>query len=242
MEPHKIVSQEDWLQASRELLEKEKEFTRARDALSEERRNLPWVKVTSNYVFDTTEGKKTLSDLFGKNSQLIVYHFMFAPGWTAGCPGCSFISDHIDGVRLHLIHHDVSLVAVSRAPLEEFLPYKKRMGWHFPWVSSAGSNFNRDYQVSFTEESLKDGYDMYNFEKGAAKKPDESPGVSIFYKDERGDIFRTYSSYGRGPDLLIGAYNWLDLTPKGRNEKGNMGSWMKRHDEYDSVQQLGFSG
>jgi predicted dithiol-disulfide oxidoreductase (DUF899 family) len=242
MEPHNVVSQEEWLEASRELLEKEKEFTRARDALSAERRKLPWVKVTSAYVFDTTEGKKTLSDFFGKNSQLIVYHFMFAPGWKEGCPGCSFISDHIDGARLHLIHHDVSFVVVSRAPLEEFLPYKKRMGWNFPWVSSAPCDFNRDYQVSFTEESIKDGYDMYNFQKGEVKKPGESPGVSIFYKDERGEIFHTYSSYGRGPDLLIGAYNWLDLTPKGRNEDGNMGSWMKRHDEYDSVQQLGFSG
>jgi len=242
MEPHKVVSQEEWLEASRELLKKEKEFTKARDALSAERRKLPWVNVTANYVFDTTEGKKTLSDLFGKNSQLIVYHFMFAPGWKEGCPGCSFISDHIDGARGHLIHHDVSFVVVSRAPLEEFLPYKKRMSWNFPWVSSAGCDFNRDYQVSFTEESIKSGHDMYNFEKGAAKKPGESPGVSIFYKGNRGDIFHTYSSYGRGPDLLIGAYNWLDLTPKGRNEDGNMGSWMKRHDEYEATQQLGFSG
>jgi len=241
MKPHQVVSQEEWLEASRKLVEKEKEFTRARDALSEERRKLPWVKVATNYVFDTTEGKKTLGDLFGNNSQLIVYHFMFAPGWTEGCPGCSFLSDHFDGARMHLIHHDVSFVAVSRAPLAEFLLYKKRMGWHFPWVSSAGCDFNRDYQVSFTQEGIDSGYDMYNFQKGEVKKPGESPGVSIFFKDERGDIFHTYSSYGRGPDLLIGAYNWLDLTPKGRNEEGNMGSWMKRHDEYDATQTLGLA-
>ena len=232
MEPHKIVSQEDWLEARRELLEKEKVFTHARDALSAERRELPWVRVTKNYVFDTTEGKKTLGDLFGTNSQLIVYHFMFAPGWTEGCPGCSFLTDHVDGALPHLVHHDVSFVAVSRAPLEQFLPYKKRMGWQFPWVSSESSDFNYDYQASFTEESLKKGLDMYNFEKGSATKPGETPGVSVFYKNDRGEIFHTYSSYARGGDILIGTYNWLDLTPKGRNEAGNMGAWMKRHDEY----------
>jgi predicted dithiol-disulfide oxidoreductase (DUF899 family) len=236
---HKIVSQEEWLEASRELLKKEKEFTRARDAMSEERRKLPWVKVTAHYVFETTEGRKTLADLFGKNSQLIVYHFMFGPGWKEGCSGCSFVSDHVDGALPHLVHHNVSFVAVSRAPLEEFLPYKKRMGWKFPWVSSAPCDFNRDFQVSFTEEGIKEGFDMYNFEKNSTKKPGETPGLSVFYKDQRGDIFRTYSSYARGLDMLVGAYNWLDLTPKGRNEKGNMGSWMKRHDEYESTLQLG---
>jgi len=232
MDQHKIVSEEEWLEASRELLKKEKEFTRTRDVIAEERRILPWVKVAKDYVFDTTEGKKTLADLFGKNSQLIVYHFMFVPGWKEGCPGCSFISDHVDGALPHLVHHDVSFVAVSRAPLEEFLPYKKRMGWGFPWVSSASNDFNRDFQVTFTKESIEAGDDMRNFQKGAVTKPHETHGVSVFYKDERGDVFRTYSSYARGNDILIGAYNWLDLTPKGRNEDGNMGSWMKRHDQY----------
>jgi predicted dithiol-disulfide oxidoreductase (DUF899 family) len=232
MERHKIVSQEQWLEARRELLKKEKEFTRARDALSAQRRELPWVKVTTNYEFDAPEGRKTLGDLFAHNSQLIVYHFMFGPGWKEGCPGCSFISDHVDGALAHLTHHDVSYVAVSRAPLEEFLPYKQRMGWHFPWVSSAPGDFNRDYQASFTAEGIASGYDMYNFQKRAVTKPNEAHGISVFYKHDGGDIFHTYSSYARGADLLLGAYNWLDLTPKGRNEEGGMGSWMKRHDQY----------
>jgi predicted dithiol-disulfide oxidoreductase (DUF899 family) len=232
MESHKVVSQEEWLEASRELLKKEKEFTRVRDEMNAERRKLPWVKVTANYLFDSTEGRKTLGDLFGKNSQLIVYHFMFVPGWKEGCPGCSFLSDHVDGALPHLVHHDVSFVAISLAPLEEFLPYKKRMGWTFPWVSSAGCDFNRDYQATFTQEGIESGYDMYNFQKGAIKKPLEAHGISVFFKDERSDIFRTYSSYARGGDLLLGTYNWLDLTPKGRNEEGNMAGWMKRHDQY----------
>jgi predicted dithiol-disulfide oxidoreductase (DUF899 family) len=233
MEQHKVVSQEEWLEASRALLKKEKEFTHARDAMSAERRKLPWVKVTKTYVFDTEDGRKTLADLFGKNSQLIVYHFMFGPGQKEGCPGCSFISDHVDGAIPHLVHHDVSYVAVSRAPLAEFLPYKKRMGWHFPWVSSAPSDFNHDYYVSFTKEDLERGYDMYNFAKGGKTVPGEAHGISIFYKNEAGEIFHTYSSYARGGDLLIGAYNWLDLTPKGRNESDRPMGWMRRHDQYE---------
>jgi predicted dithiol-disulfide oxidoreductase (DUF899 family) len=232
MEPHNIVSEEQWYEASRELLKKEKEFTRARDAMNGERRKLPWMKVTKKYVFDSTEGKKTLAELFGKNSQLIVYHFMFAPGWKEGCPGCSFVSDHVDGALPHLVNHDVSYVAVSLAPLAEFLPYKKRMGWHFPWLSSAGTDFNEDHQVTFTKEGIEKGRDMHNFKKGAITKPHETHGISVFYKDEHGEVFRTYSSYARGCDMQINAYNWLDLTPKGRNEKDNMGSWMKRHDQY----------
>jgi predicted dithiol-disulfide oxidoreductase (DUF899 family) len=231
MEPHKVVSEAEWLEASRALLAREKEFTRARDAMSAERRKLPWVKVSKTYVFDTEGGGKTLAELFGGNSQLIVYHFMFGPGATAGCPGCSFLSDHVDGAIAHLTHHDVSYVAVSRAPLAEFLPYKKRMGWHFPWVSSAGSDFNRDHQASFTKEDLESGHDMYNFTRGGKTVPGEAHGMSVFIRDKSGDIFRTYSSYARGGDLLIGAYNWLDITPKGRNEASTM-DWMKRHDEY----------
>jgi len=229
---HKVVSQDEWFRASKAFLAKEKEFTRARDALSEARRELPWVKVTKNYVFETEAGKKTLSELFGKNDQLIVYHFMFGPGAKQGCPGCSFISDHIDGELTHLVHHDVSYVAVSRAPLADFAPYKKRMGWKFPWVSSNGSDFNFDYGVSFTDESMAAGQNTYNFEEREKPEPGEAPGASVFIKDKNGDIYHTYSSYGRGLDLMLGVYNWLDITPKGRNESGNMSGWMKRHDEY----------
>lgn len=229
---HKVVSQDEWLKASKAFLQKEKDFTHARDALSAARRELPWTKVTKEYVFDTENGKKTLRELFGKNDQLIVYHFMFAPGTKAGCPGCSFISDHIDGELTHLTHHDVTYVAVSRAPLADFLPYKKRMGWHFPWVSSAGSDFNFDFRVSFTAESIAAGKNQYNFEERPNQDTGEAPGASVFFKDEKGDIYHTYSSYGRGLDLMLGVYNWLDITPKGRNESGNMTGWMKRHDEY----------
>ena len=189
------------------------------------------MKVKKPYTFETEAGRKTLSELFGKNSQLIVYHFMFGPGAKAGCPGCSFICDHVDGAIPHLIHHDVSFAAVSRAPLAEFLPYKKRMGWTFPWVSSAGSDFNRDYNVSFSAEDIAAGRDMYNFRKGEMTSPGEAHGISVFFKDEAGDVYRTYSSYERGGDIFIGAYNWLDITPKGRNERKNM-DWMKRRDEY----------
>jgi predicted dithiol-disulfide oxidoreductase (DUF899 family) len=229
---HRIVSENEWTEASRALLEKEKAFTHARDALSAERRKLPWVKVTKPYVFQTEAGVKTLADLFGGKSQLIVYHFMFAPGATAGCPGCSFMSDHVDGAIPHLTHHDVNYVAVSRAPLSDFLPYKKRMAWHFPWVSSHGSDFNRDHQASFSKDDIEGGHDTYNFTPGLKTVPGEAHGMTVFSRDENGDIFRTYSSYARGGDLFIGAYNWLDITPKGRNEKSTM-DWMKRHDEYE---------
>jgi predicted dithiol-disulfide oxidoreductase (DUF899 family) len=232
MTMHKVVSQDEWFKASQDFLKKEKEFTHARDALSAARRELPWVKVTKNYEFETETGKKTLAELFGKNDQLIVYHFMFGPGTKEGCTGCSFISDHVDGELAHLTHHDVSYVAVSRAPLKDFLPYKKRMDWRFPWVSSAGSDFNFDYGVSFTEEMIRNGEDTYNFTKGGKTSPGEAPGASVFFKDKNGEIYHTYSSYGRGLDLMLGVYNWLDITPKGRNEAANMSNWMKRHDEY----------
>jgi predicted dithiol-disulfide oxidoreductase (DUF899 family) len=229
---HKVVSQDEWIKASQAFLAKEKAFTKERDELSAMRRDLPWVKVTKDYVFETEAGRKTLSELFGKNSQLIVYHFMFAPGNTAGCPGCSFMGDHIDGELAHLVHHDVSWVAVSRAPLRDFLPYKTRMGWKFPWVSSNGSDFNFDFRVSFTEESIAAGKNQYNFEERPNKDTGEAPGGSIFFKDANGEIYHTYSSYGRGLDMMLGVYNWLDITPKGRNEEGNMMGWMRRHDEY----------
>jgi predicted dithiol-disulfide oxidoreductase (DUF899 family) len=229
---HPVVTEAEWFAASKAFVEKEKKLTRLRDQLSAERRALPWVKVEKAYVFDTLEGKQSLADLFQGRGQLIVYHFMFAPGWNQGCTGCSFISDHIDGARIHLEHHDVSLAAVSRAPWQEFETFKKRMGWHFKWVSSHGSDFNYDYGVSFKHG---DTAAHYNFAIRESNDEGEAPGVSVFYKNEAGDIFRTYSSYGRGGDLLIGAYNFLDLTPRGRNETGpggNLMDWVRLHDEY----------
>jgi predicted dithiol-disulfide oxidoreductase (DUF899 family) len=229
---HKVVSQAEWLAASRELLAKEKEFTKLRDQLSEKRRELPWVEVTKEYVFDTPEGKKSLAELFGSRSQLIVYHFMFAPGWDEGCPGCSFVSDHFDGSLLHLKPKDVAFVAVSRAPLEEFLPFKERMGWRFDWVSSAGTTFNYDFGVSFHRGDLDAGPVLYNFTEQSLKN-DEQPGLSVFVKAADGRIFRTYSTYERGLDPLLGTYNLLDLTPKGRDEAHGM-DWVTHHDKYGS--------
>lgn len=226
---HPVVPREEWLAARKSLLLAEKEVTRRLDALRAQRRELPWVKLSKNYLFESPAGRETLSDLFGSNSQLVVYHFMFGPGWKDGCPGCSFLSDHIDGANLHLVHHDVSLVVVSRAPWPELQPFKKRMGWHFKWVSSFGSDFNYDYHVSATEEELKTGRAFYNFEMSGAN--DELPGISVFYKDTDGAIYHTYSAYARGGDSLIGAHHYLDLTPKGRNESTTM-NWVRHHDKY----------
>jgi len=235
MDAHKVVSREDWLKARRTHLAREKEVTHAMDRLYEERRALPWVKVDKAYMFDTVGGRKSLADLFNGNSQLIVYHFMFGPDWEAGCPGCSFLSDHIDGANQHLKHHDVSVVAVSRGPLAKLQAYRKRMGWRFDWVSSYGSDFNFDYHVSFTPEQLAGDTIFYNFEAiPRAQGHDELPGMSVFYKNEAGEIFHTYSSYARGGDILIGAHHFLDLTPKGRNESETM-DWMRRHDEYEDA-------
>lgn len=226
----KIVSQSEWIDARKQLLIKEKELTRLNDDLARRRRELPWVKVENNYIFEGPMGQETLSDLFAGNSQLIIYHFMFAPGWEEGCPGCSFIADHIDGANLHLAHHDVSVVVVSRAPLAEILPFKKRMDWKFKWVSSFGSDFNYDYNVSFTDEQIAEGEVYYNYAK--QETGSESPGTSVFYRDSAGQVFHTYSTYSRGGDILIGAHNFLDLTPKGRNEKGTM-DWLRHHDKYE---------
>lgn len=228
---HPIATREEWTRLRQELLAKEKEWTRAKDELSRMRRELPWVKVDKDYEFNGPNGKETLADLFEGRSQLIVYHFMFGPGWGEGCDGCSFLCDHIDGANQHLKHHDVTLVAVSRAPYDELLPYKKRMGWQFKWVSSFGSDFNYDYHASYRREDLDAGPVFHNFATQRLRG-EEQPGVSIFIKDENGDIYHTYSSYERGGDILIGAYNWLDLTPRGRNEEEAM-DWMRRHDEYD---------
>lgn len=229
---HQTVSQAGWTKARKALLKREKELTRLMDRVAEERRALPWVRVEKDYVFEGRDGKETLSDLFGGNSQLIVYHFMFAPGWEEGCSGCSFIADHIDGANLHLAHHDVTLLAVSRAPWRELEPFKTRMGWKFKWVSSAGSDFNYDFHVTASPEQVAKGEAEYNYEK--TDEPGEEPGVSVFYKDDEGNIFHTYSTYARGGDILIGAHNYLDMTPKGRNEKSTM-DWMRHHDRYEDA-------
>lgn len=235
IEQPRVVSREEWLEARKRHLVREKELTRLRDKLSAERRELPWVKVEKNYVFDTPTGKRTLADLFDGRSQLVVNHFMLGPGWEAGCVGCSFGADHLDAALVHLEHHDVTVVAVSRAPLTEIEAYKARMGWHFDWVSSHGSDFNYDYHVSFTEDDLAKGKIYYNYEMTEASI-EELPGLSVFYKDEAGDIFHTYSSYARGGEELLGTYVVLDFTPKGRNETGpnhNLMDWVRRHDEYE---------
>jgi predicted dithiol-disulfide oxidoreductase (DUF899 family) len=231
----KVVSREEGLAARVDLLAKEKLLTRQRDAVSAARRALPWVKVEKEYVFDTLQGKKTLAELFDGRSQLIVYHFMWRHDLGNGCTGCSFLADHIDGANLHLVHHDVSLVVVSRAPLAVLDAYKQRMGWRFPWVSSEDSEFNFDYHVSFTPAELASGEVYYNY--GTTKASiEELPGISVFYKSPEGEIFHTYSSYGRGSEEVLGAYMFLDLTPLGRNEgeRGNMGSWVRPHDQYDA--------
>jgi predicted dithiol-disulfide oxidoreductase (DUF899 family) len=230
---HRVVSREDWLAARRQLLGKEKEFTRRRDQLSAERRELPWVKVEKEYVFDTPDGKETLADLFDGRSQLMVYHFMFGPGWEQGCPSCSFVSDHIDGANWHLPHRDVTLLAVSRAPLPDIEAFKQRMGWRFKWVSSYGSDFNYDFHVSFTKEELAKGKVAYNYD--LVEGYDELPGISVFYKDPSGAVFHTYSAYARGLDMLVGAYNYLDLAPRGRDEAALPWTmaWVRHHDRYD---------
>jgi predicted dithiol-disulfide oxidoreductase (DUF899 family) len=230
-----VVSREEWLKARRALLAREKEATHLRDKINAERLALPWVAVDKNYVFDTPKGKKTLAELFDGRSQLIVYHFMFGPEWEAGCPGCSFIGDHLDGTLPHLNHHDVTITAVSRAPLAKIEAYKKRMGWKFPWASSYGSDFNHDFHVSFTNEELARGKVEYNYEEIPRERAnDELPGMSAFAKDDAGNVYHAYSSYGRGIEEWLGTLMILDRAPKGRNEEHTM-SFLRRHDEYEGA-------
>ncbi len=232
-----VVSREEWLEARRSLLSKEKEATHLRDKVNAERMALPWVKVEKDYTFDTPQGPKSLADLFDGRSQLMVYHFMFGPEWEAGCPGCSFLADHLDGTLAHLNHHDVTLVSVARAPLAKIEAYKTRMGWKFPWVSSFGSDFNFDYHVSFTPEDLAKDKVFYNFTSVAPDEAnDELPGLSAFYKNEKGEVFHTYSSYARGAEEILGTLMILDHAPKGRNEDSTM-DFVKRHDEYEEAPQ-----
>jgi len=232
LENRKVVSQKEWLAARKKLLEKEKKFSKLRDELNLQRRKLPWVKIEKEYVFDGPDGRETLADLFRGKSQLIVYHFMFGPGWEEGCAHCSFWADHYDSANPHLGQRDTTLVVISRAPLKEIEPFKKRMGWRFNWLSSNRTDFNFDFHVSFTPEQIKSGVLPYNYTK-FKMKIDELQGVSAFYKDKRGDIYHTYSSYARGIDLLNTTYNFLDLTAKGRDENPeSTQDWVRYKDQY----------
>ena len=234
MDEHAVVSPADWLAARTALLAKEKEFTRLRDELNRQRRELPWEKVDKPYVFDGPNGQETLADLFENRSQLIVYHFMFHPDWDEGCPHCSFWADNFNGLGVHLNHRDATFVAISRAPLAKIEPFEKRMGWGFKWLSSFGSDFNLDYQASFTAEQLQDGTAFYNFSH-ASPGGEDREGVSVFYKDASGAIYHTYSAYARGIDMLNTAYHYLDLVPKGRDEDGleSPQDWVRYHDRYE---------
>ncbi len=230
---HKVVSREEWLRARTELLAKEKAFTRERDEMSRKVRDLPWVKVDKDYVFDGPAGKQSLADLFGPHSQLVVYHFMFDPTWSQGCKSCSFVADHYNNIVVHLAQRDVSFMTISKAPLEKLEQFRKRMGWTFPWVSAANTDFGRDFGVSFTDQELASGTTVYNY----STKPypiRELPGLSVFYKDAHGNIFHTYSTFARGLEDFLGTYRYLDITPKGRDEEqtGGMG-WLRHRDRYD---------
>src|SRR5438067_652111 len=231
--PTEVVSAAEWLVARKDLLNREKEFSRLRDAVSAARRKLPMVKVEKEYVFEGPNGKQSLADLFEGRSQLVIYHFMLGPGWEEGCKSCSYLADHFDGANHHLPHRDVTFVVISRAPLSEIESYKKRMGWRFKWISSYGNDFNFDYHVSATEEEKTKGKMFYNYRTDELIA-DEMPGLSVFYKDENGSVFHTYSTYARGLEILVGAYNFLDLAPKGRDEDhlDFTMDWVRRHDQY----------
>ncbi len=231
----KVASAAEWLAARKALLSKEKELTRLSDELSKQRREMPWERIEKDYIFDTKEGKKSMAELFEGRSQLIVYHFMLGPDWKEGCPSCSLLADHFDGGMAHLNARDITFVVVSRAPLKQIQAFQERMGWKFKWVSANETDFNYDYHVSRTEEEKARGGDVeYNYAMQHFPA-DERPGASVFYKDEAGNIFHTYSTYGRGLDHLIGAYNFIDLTPKGRHEEGLAWpmAWVRHHDKYE---------
>ncbi len=237
MEQHAVVPGAEWVEARKALLVQEKEFTRARERLAQARRELPWEAVTKDYVFEGPDGSRTLADLFAGRSQLIVYHFMFDPGWDEGCPSCSFWADNFDGAPVHLGARDVTLVAVSRAPFAKIAAYKRRMGWSFPWVSSHGSEFNYDFGVSFTPEGLADGAAVYNY--GSAQPGfEDREGISVFARNDSAQIFHTYSAYARGIDAVNGTYQLIDLVPRGRDElPGEAQYWVRRHDEYGTSRQ-----
>ena len=229
---HDVVTPEEWVAARKELLAKEKEFTRLRDELSQARRDLPWEPVEENYVFEGQGGKVTLEQAFGKHSQLLVYHFMFAPEWNEGCKSCSFWADTFNGLTPHLQARDIAFAAISRAPLEKLEAYKKRMGWSFTWLSSGDCEFNYDYHVSFKPKEVARGEAVYNYRTTDPEGETDLPGISVFFKTVEEKIFHTYSCYARGIDLMNAAYNYIDLTPKGRDEGEGIQRWVRRHDEY----------
>lgn len=235
LQDHRIVSREEWLVARRKLLEREKELTRQRDAISAERRRLPWVKVEKRYVFDTTQGGQTLAELFAGRSQLLIHHFMMAPGWGQGCAGCSFQADHVEGALVHLAQRDLTFVRVSRAPLAEIQAFTARMGWRAKWVSSHDSDFNYDFDVSFRKEDIERGTARYNYKVGEVPVED-LPGVSVFFRNGAGEVFHTYSTFARGGEQALTTYFYLDLLPKGRQEgtgRGNLSDWVRHHDRYE---------
>jgi predicted dithiol-disulfide oxidoreductase (DUF899 family) len=231
---HAVVSPDRWIAERKALLAHEKELTRLRDEIARKRRALPWERVATDYVFDAPEGRRSLADLFEGRRQLLVQHFMLGPGWEEGCPSCSYMADHTDGMTVHLAHRDVSFVAVSRAPLAEIERFKARMGWKFRWVSSAANDFNKDFHVSFDPEDRVDGEVYYNY--GMTGFPNtEAPGISVFHKDHAGEVFHTYSTFGRGVEVMMGTYQMLDLVPKGRGERDvpNKMEWVRHHDRYE---------
>ncbi|HAC33794.1 MAG TPA: DUF899 domain-containing protein [Gammaproteobacteria bacterium] len=234
MKRAQIVDQQTWLQKRLELLRAEKELTRLRDQLNAERRAMPWVQVEKDYRFQTEQGEQSLPELFAGRSQLVIQHFMYGPDWAEGCPSCSFWADNFSGTVVHLNHRDISFVAISRAPLDQLLAYRRRMGWEFPWASSLDSDFNFDFQASFSDEELAAGEVYYNFRNGTFPSS-EAPGVSVFAKDANDNVFHTYSCYGRGLDILNGTYHYMDLTPKGRDEAQLPWpmAWLRRHDQYE---------
>jgi predicted dithiol-disulfide oxidoreductase (DUF899 family) len=233
METQKVVSHEAWIKARMELLAAEKEITRQRDALTRRRMAMPWERVEKNYAFDAPEGKRTLAELFEGRRQLLVQHFMLGPGWEQGCKSCSFMADHTDGMNVHLAHRDVTLVAISRAPLPEIERFRRRMGWNFKWVSSHGSDFNHDFGVSFTPEEVAKGKVHYNYGTWPFAH-EELPGISVFFTSDAGEVFHTYSTYGRGVEVMMGTYNMLDLVPRGRDEENQKYTmeWVRHHDRY----------
>jgi predicted dithiol-disulfide oxidoreductase (DUF899 family) len=235
MTNHMAVSRDKWLEVRLDLLAAEKDLTRRSDQVAQLRRQLPWVRIDKQYVFDGPDGRQSLADLFDGRCQLLVQHFMLAPGWEQGCPSCSFMADHVDGMTIHLAHRDVTFVAISSAPLAEIERFRRRMGWQFKWVSSYGTDFNYDFAVSFTPEEVATGRIDYNYGKWSLTG-EEWPGVSAFYRDDAGDVFHTYSSYGRGVEVMMGTYRMLDLTPKGRSERDDTMykmEWVRHHDRYE---------
>ena len=230
---HRVVSHDQWLAERKQLLAHEKELTRLGDQLARERRALPWVRLEKRYVFDTPAGPRMLAELFDGRRQLLVQHFMFAPGWEAGCPSCSYMADHHDGMRAHLAQRDVTLLVVSRAPLADIERFRRRMGWQFTWVSSHGTDFNHDFGVTFTPDEVASGKVHYNYTVPAFTE--ELPGISVFYQDDAGAVFHTYSRYGRGVEAMMGTYALLDLTPLGRHEEGleHTMAWVHHHDRYE---------